>query len=129
MLGFGKKPLVVWGVEPKLSTFTHWTEAKFIQRHSFKNTVNIRGTDCWFCIGMPRPSSTPLGERQSHFLKRCPFLKPIGEILRRAKETRIEGGADSFWKSVGICPGIKQPQPITEAKLAGSDFFHKPLTN
>jgi hypothetical protein len=30
MLGFGKKPLVVWGVEPKLSTVSHWTEAKFL---------------------------------------------------------------------------------------------------
>jgi hypothetical protein len=87
MLGFGKKPLVVWGVEPKLSTFTHWTEAKFIQRHSSKRTVNIRGTDCWFCIGMPRPSSTPLGECQSHFLRLCPFLKPIGKGSCRYDDT------------------------------------------
>jgi hypothetical protein len=116
-------------MEPKLPTFTHWTESKFIQRDSSKRTLNIRGTDCWFCIGMPLPSSTPLGESQSRFLRLCPFLKPIGEFLRRTKETRIEVGADLVGKSVGIRPGIKQPQPITEAKLAGSDFFDKTLTN
>jgi hypothetical protein len=129
MLGFGEKPLIVRGVEPKLSTVTHWTEAKFIQRNSSKGTVNIRGTNRRFCVRVPRPSSTPLRESQSRFLRLRPFLKPIGEFLRRTKETRVEGGADSFWKSVGIRPRIKQPQPITKAKLAGSDFFHKPLTD
>jgi hypothetical protein len=30
MLGFGEKPLIVRGVEPKLSTVSHRTEAEFL---------------------------------------------------------------------------------------------------